>query len=257
MSAAEVFPVHFDPSRLEGPRAHQHPKRNDAFQQLVGDGLREVFGNRVSVAPTEGRDGSIDIFVDVADAHAERYHGLPLPLIVECKDHDDGSPRVNRNVYAGWAEMQSKLAATAAEGWPGKYAPWKRAKGYLYCVSAVLSDQQVRDDLTRGIINFFNGLPERQKPPIEQVRVMDWSDLRGWLDGMQRVVDRWRGVRVETILPHDRYLERLTGFRTFLLPEHLSFVAPPKEIPLIPTAYCMPSRSEPEREGSSSWGPEE
>jgi hypothetical protein len=44
----------------KGPRALDCPLPSDAFQQLVGDALRELFGSAAWVASTAGRDGVIE-----------------------------------------------------------------------------------------------------------------------------------------------------------------------------------------------------
>ena len=221
----KTFPNHFSLRSLLGYRARQHPKREDAFQQLVGDGLREERPGEVSVAPTKGADGSIDAFVELGDS-AARYLRLPSPLIVECKDHDDELADVTRNVREGWAKMVQKLRRKAEQGWPDTYAPWRRAKGYLYCVSAVLPSQAARDQLQGEVEAFFSDLARRGYCAIESVRIMDWSDLRAWLDRMPRVADHWLGVGLPGLLPQEEFVRRLSGFQQYLLEEHLPFVAP-------------------------------
>ncbi len=223
-----VFGPTFDPTGHTGPRGKQHPDRRDAFQQLVGDGLKEQLGVRVSVATTKGQDGSIDAFIEAAADSQAEYLDLPLPIIVECKDHEQ-LPTVANNVLATWRKLREKLASQAEEEWPDNFAPWRRTRGYLYCVSALLASTAVKDELKRQIEDFFNGLPPGQKPSIERVRVMDWSDIRAWLDPMQRVADRWLGVGLERILSHSEHIARLSGFRKFLLDENLSYVLPPPE----------------------------
>ncbi|MBU6401883.1 MAG: hypothetical protein KGS61_16325, partial [Verrucomicrobia bacterium] len=61
---SQLFPERFALEKLKGARATQLAKREDAFQQLVGDGLITVAGHRASVAPTKGQDGSIDVFAE-------------------------------------------------------------------------------------------------------------------------------------------------------------------------------------------------
>ena len=87
-----LFPEIFDPSVLRGVRGRQFPRREDAFQQLVGDGFRELRrGLGIHVSPTRGQDGSIDIFIEQsADGDDGCLPELPKPLIVECKDTEEG-----------------------------------------------------------------------------------------------------------------------------------------------------------------------
>jgi len=133
-----LFPPRFDPLSWRGPRAVFHrDNRADAFQQLVGDGLREGWGLRVSVAPTKGRDGAIDAFVEEGDGSAA-LADLTAPQIIECKDHDDQLPGVQANVRDGWSRVANKLTRQAGLGWPGAFQPWRRARSYVYCVSAAL-----------------------------------------------------------------------------------------------------------------------
>src|SRR5574337_1110465 len=157
-----LFPLRFEPSSWNGPRAKQYSDRSDAFQQLVGDALREQFGSRASISPTEGRDGSIDAFVDEDRNGSHALSDLLAPQIVECKDHDDTRDGYLTNVAVGWARVAEKLRRQAASGWTGHFRPWQRARSYVYCVSAVLPNQEERDKLHRNITNFFAGLPDRK-----------------------------------------------------------------------------------------------
>ena len=129
---------------LNGLRARQFTRREDAFQQLVGDALLCSGGNYVTVAPTKGQDGSIDVFVERGCQLAGPFEGLPAPMIVECKDHDDSLGHVAGNVLAGWGAVEAKLRKQAKKHWPGLFAPWKRANAYAYCASAFLPDQETR-----------------------------------------------------------------------------------------------------------------
>ncbi|MFN4865031.1 MAG: hypothetical protein ACK5GZ_01715 [Cyanobium sp.] len=220
------FPTTYDPVAWRGPRATAFPDRSDAFQQLVGDGLREAWGWRVSVARTEGRDGAIDAFVESEAESSTALAGLAVPQIIECKDHNDRRAGVQANVAAGWRAVAEKLSRQAALGWPGNYQPWLRARSYVYCVSAVLSNQEERDRIQQAITSFFEGLPAHQRPPIEAIRVLDWSDLRHWLEALPRVADRWLGTGLPLVLSHDELRARLKGFRRHLRPDVLPFIAP-------------------------------
>lgn len=123
-----VFPTRFDPICWNGPRAKQHSDRSDAFHQLIGDLLREQFGSRASVSPTEGRDGSIDAFVEEDPNSLSAVGSLPAPQIIECKDHDDARGNFQTNVAVGWSRVAQKLSRQAAAGWVGQFRPWQRAK---------------------------------------------------------------------------------------------------------------------------------
>ncbi len=217
------FPLQFDPATWQGPRAGQYDDRSDAFQQLVGDMLRERYGTFANVAPTEGRDGSIDAFIE----GVERGLGdLTTAQIVECKDHDDTREHYLGNIDQGWAQVAKKLQKQAEAGWPGHYQPWTRARSYAYCVSAVLPNQQARDALHQRIRVFFDQLPAHQKPPIETIRVFDWSDLRDLLDRCPRLADQWLGARLPLIPGHAEHCASLTRFRRYLLSSNLPFVPP-------------------------------
>ncbi len=217
------FPLLFNPASWQGPRAGQYERRSDAFQQLVGDMLRERYGTFATVAPTEGRDGSIDAFIE----GVERGLGdLAAAQIVECKDHDDTLNQYLGNIDQGWAQVAKKLQKQAEAGWPGHYQPWVRARSYAYCVSAVLPNQQARDALHQRIRDFFEQLPAHQKPPIETIRVFDWSDLRDLLDRCPRLADQWLGARLPLIPGHAEHCASLTRFRRYLLDANLPFVPP-------------------------------
>ncbi|MEE1880269.1 hypothetical protein V0R55_08855 [Pseudomonas soli] len=234
MMLVNCFPNNFDPSSLRwsGPRAQEFDERSDAFQQLVGDLLREMFGDGVSVAPTSGRDGSIDSFIEFIAGPA--LVGLDWPQIIECKDHDDQKPRVQQNIEQGWSKVEEKLRRQAAAGWPGHFQPWQRAVSYVYCVSSVLPNQQSRDDLRGKIKAFFDGLPAAQRPPLQQVRVLDWSDIRHLLDKSTRLAGRWLAPESLSLLTHAQYCSSLHDFRRYLLSANLPFVPPPVDDPAHP-----------------------
>jgi hypothetical protein len=160
--------------------------------------------------------------------------GLPAPVVVECKDHDDALPASARNVGQGWTSVERKLRAKAAADWPGAYAPWKDVRGYLYCISAVLTEQG-RRELEGRIRTFFESLPAAGRPPIK-ARVLDWSDLRAWLDGFPSVADGWMGVGLERVVGHEELEARLSrpGFLSFLQDAQLPFVPPAQGAPFHP-----------------------
>ena len=224
-----TFPVRFDPSSWLGPRSAQYPNSSDAFQQLVGDALREHFGSRASISPTEGRDGSIDAFIDEGQSNSRALADLPAPQIIECKDHDGTRGSYLVNIAAGWAKVEDKLRKQAAAGWIGHFQPWRRAKSYIYCVSAVLPNQSERDKLHQNIVQFFETLPAAQRPPLKAIRVLDWADLRDLFDRLPRVADRWIGTGLSLISSHAEYAASLTRFRRYLLEDNLPFVEPGPE----------------------------
>lgn len=217
------FPLQFDPAPWRGPRARQYADRSDLFQQLVGDMLRERYGASANVAPTEGRDGSIDAFIEGV---AHGLGNLTTAQIVECKDHDDTRGHFLGNIDQGWANVAKKLQKQAEAGWPGHYRPWMRARSYAYCISAVLPNQQARDALQQRIHDFFDRLSTNRRPPIESIRVFDWSDLRDLLDRSPRLADQWLGARLPLIPGHAEHCASLTRFRRYLLGDNLPFVPP-------------------------------
>jgi hypothetical protein len=99
------FPSRFAPTTWRGLRAQEHPDRADAFQQLIGDGLKAVYGTRAHVMPTAGGDGSIDAWFEPTATEPSHVFELPLPAIVERKDHDDALPHFVRNMKQGWARV--------------------------------------------------------------------------------------------------------------------------------------------------------
>jgi hypothetical protein len=229
------FPARFSYIGWAGPRAADFPSREDAFQQLVGDGLTTQFGAQAHVVPTLGRDGGIDGWID-SDDPAVTVFEATVPAIVECKDHDDTLLQFQTNVQQGWRKVADKLRKQAEAGWPGAYQPWKVAVSYVYCVSSVLPSIQARTDLEQQIRAFFADLPKANRPPIQRVRVLDWQDLRAWLDRQPGVADRWLGVGLDLVIPLDTYIAGLTGFQGYLLQNELAFVPPPAAAPFHPQA---------------------
>jgi hypothetical protein len=122
--------------------------------------------------------------------------------------------------------VAKNLTRQAGLGWPGAFQPWRRTRSYVYCVSAVLANQQERDKLQSAIRTCFEALPADQRPPIEAIRILDWGDLRHWLDTLPRVADGWLGTSLPLVLSHGEYCASLTGFRRYLRPEVLPFIAP-------------------------------
>ncbi len=205
-------------------------RREDKYQQLVGDAMQALCGGTAHVAPTRGADGSIDAYID-ADVEAFTNHfGIPTPAIVEAKDHDDQVPAGNldRNIDQMWRAVSKKLRNQAETGWPKLFAPWREARSYVYCVSAHLPHQEARRDLQDRISAFFRELPADKRPPIESVRVVDWSDLRALADRFPRLLDNWMGSGAPSIKPLPEYEASLTRFLEFLSEKRLPFVPPSK-----------------------------
>ncbi|TNJ36283.1 hypothetical protein FGF66_12090, partial [Chlorobaculum thiosulfatiphilum] len=225
-----LFPPRFDPSALQGPRAKQHPNRPDAFQQLVGDALREEFRFRVAVSPTKGRDGAIDAFIDDKTG-ISALANLPAPQIIECKDHDDTCDDLQKNINQGWDRVASKLKEQAETGWTGDFEPWRRVKSYVYCISSNIGKQASRDKLEEKIVRFFfDELSDSTRPPLlEEILVLDWSDLQDSFNRFPRIADNWIGLQLPKIQSHAEYCESLTLFRRYLLEDNFPFVVPEQE----------------------------
>jgi hypothetical protein len=162
------------------------------------------------------------------------FYGLRFPIIVECKDHDDSLGAVPPNVDAGWSRVREKLARQAEVGWEGTYKPWGRAKGYLYCISAILN-QHACDKSRESIREFFyRSLPPEQRPPVEDVCVLDWSDLAPLLNRHARLADAWLGTDLEGVVGHYDYDQSLSGFRLYLKEDKLPYVAPTENDQALP-----------------------
>ena len=242
------FPNKFDLASLSGPRSKAFSERQDAFQQLIGDALQFAAGPGAHVASTKGPDGSIDAWVGTGPDTPSPLQGLPAPIVVECKDHDDTLRNWAENVYGGWSKVRTKLKNASAKGWPDLFVPWARARSYAYCVSAVLH-QSARDKLTESIRQFFEELSDDQRPPVEEVRVLDWSDLRPWLSSMPRICDAWLGVGSSGILSHAEYLASLSGFREYMLSSKLPFVSPAADDSTAPDALFRTLAGKPDKPG--------
>src|SRR3990172_6111350 len=228
----QPFPEKFEPRKWLGAKVRLHYEPEDAFQQLIGDRLREDLGARAHVAPTRGQDGSIDIYLDDAAQSPATYWGLAFPVVVECKYHAPHAKDTQTNLLRAWERVREKLRRQAAYGWSGLFTPWKTVRGYAYCISVHLANQRVREDLVDRIRQFFFSelLPVQRPPRLEAVGVLDWSDLRGWLDGGLKIPDWWLGIELPTIVPHRAFVETLSGFPRYLLPDQLPLVPPPSDV---------------------------
>ena len=76
-------------------------------------------GQRAHIAATKGQDGSIDAWLETDLAFPSPFHSLPVPIIVECKDHDDTLHKYIENVYGAWKKVEKKLTEQSANGWTG------------------------------------------------------------------------------------------------------------------------------------------
>jgi len=192
----KAFPLRFDftPEVWCGARARLHSSREDAFQQLLGDALRISMPGFVATFSTAGRDGSIDAFIEASVPLPRLFGDVSSPIIVECKDNDDRSDDVVENVSSAWRKLAERLERKAADKWPDLYQPWITARGYIYATSATLPHKKARDDLRNKIHGFFDRLRISNLCGIEQVRVVDWTDLRHFYDTCPGLADRWLGV---------------------------------------------------------------
>jgi hypothetical protein len=221
-----TFPQRFDLKEMEGPRSASFQQPEDAFQALVGDWALTVDPS-AQVTPTVGADGRIDIWIERVIKRPPTLQTAPTPFIMECKWHDESSSRVSKNILGGWARVATVLRKQAANGWPDRYAPWARARGYVYCMSATLSHELSRQDLKAEIEKFFGELPAPHRPPIEWVEVLDWQNLRAAFDELANLRDGWLGVGIDAIQTQATFEAGLTGFRSFLSEATLPFVPPP------------------------------
>jgi len=240
----QLFPEQFDPQAWLGARKKAYTAHCDAFQQLLGDALLAHFQALAHVAATAGRDGAIDAWVEGNVRATGQFDGFCFPLIVECKHHDEATANTALNIKKGWDAVKKKLVAQAHDDWKGLYAPWKRAQGYLYCISARFPNQQARDDLQKEIRNFFSNLPAAQRPAFQtdQIRVWDWSDLQAWFNQNTILCDHWLGIDLPQWIDHLSLRERISqsirdghqSFQAYLLEENLAFVSPPATDPAHP-----------------------
>ncbi len=227
-----AFPEHFQHRSWNGIRARAFPEREDAFQQLVGDVLREAAPGQAIIVPTAGPDGSIDAYLESPADLSYLFPGAGYPLIVECKDNDDGRDSVGTNITSAWSKVEQKLRQKAKEGWPDAYGPWKKARGYLYITSAVIPSVSVRSRLQNAIEKLFNDLRAEGRSAIEKVKIADWSDLRAFLDRYSRVADQWLGTKLSTLRGYHEHVASFEDFEKYL--KTLKFVEPETTNPAHP-----------------------
>lgn len=218
------FSPTYVPDEMMGYAANHHPERDDRFQQLVGALLLQQYGNDTHLSTTRGRDGSIDAYVESATTPVKGLCAhLATPIIVECKDHETGANTFN-NVLQGWRAMETKLLTQEQNGWVGQFRPWLRSQSYVYCVSAQLTQGQRNDLRTRIETFLFQTLRQPSGPPITEVRLVDWGDLRAQLNENGRLIDAWLGIRHTNIASHQELLQGFSGFRTLLRQDRLDFI---------------------------------
>jgi hypothetical protein len=206
-------------------------RREDVFQQLVGDAAREAFGCSAKPMETQGQDGSIDIFIDSDVLASALSPALPGPIIVECKANDDTGVKAVDRVTRAWKEVEKKLQRKADLGWPDLFQPWATARSYLYVTSAVFPHQAARQTLNDLISAFFAKLRREKRSMITHVHVADWTDLRSLLDQQIRTIDDWLGTGSSALMAHgDRMASAAAGFGRYLV-----------EIPFVPPAEGDPT----------------
>ena len=235
-----IFKDVFDLSYLKGPKGMGFKSVDDAFQQLVGDGLIETFGpHQAIIMPTRGNDGAIDAFVD-ASAYQKNVNFPPVvsPIIVECKSHDSNSAHLRDNLFKAWEKTKKTLILNASLGWPDLYAPWLKARTYLYCISVTITSIATREKLRSNIEEYL--LRERGLL-IEKVVIWDWNQIKVWLNSIPRVCDNWLGIGSLFLRTHEEHSTSLKGLQEYLLPDALPFVAPDDHNELHP--YCLFNRA--------------
>ncbi len=223
---AQIFPRTFDSSLMRGASAIAFETNADAFQQLIGDGLRAMSGHNAHCFPTKGNDGSIDSYLN-ADASLDKpFQKVLLPAIIECKYHNSSLPRLADNIWGEWRKVKKKLFEQAANGWYGLSEPWKDVKSYVYIVGTVIPNEKLWKKLVTEIENFFGTLSGTGSIGIEKVIVLDWNDISEWLNRYSNVRDSWLGTEDPSIISLSVYKAGLTGFRRFLEPSNLPFIMP-------------------------------
>jgi hypothetical protein len=217
-----------------GPRAALFTRREDVFQQLVGDAAREAFGWSAKPMETEGQDGSIDIFIDSDVRESPLSPVLCGPIIVECKANEDTGANPFDRITRAWKKVEEKLRRQAALGWPDRFRPWATARSYLYITSAVFPHQAARQALEKAIAGFFAELRRAGRSEIVRVHVADWTDVRSLLNQQIRIIDDWLGTGSSALAAHgDRIASAATGFGRYLV-----------EIPFVPPAASDPTHPE-------------
>jgi hypothetical protein len=152
----------------------------DAFQRLCYDLLDRDFKDRnipfrLSLFPTEGRDGSVDISGE--DEHQNK-------LIIECKKNE--SPEsAGDALKALKKKLKENLEKQGAKN--TKYSPWfkTRLKKYMYCTSCCFDDDHQRDGFEEEIKKMLLELGvlrtelEHLKEVAKQgVLLYSWNELK-------------------------------------------------------------------------------
>jgi hypothetical protein len=206
----------------------------DAFQEFVHQVLLPGFP-QLHRFPGGGKDGAIDL-IDTSNGCR----------VIECKI-------VGEDDYVAIERRWSKVRSLLDEHLRGpngptlgqsQYAPWYSSTSpiteYMFCVSAVFSNEQQRRTLKKTIEDFFTGLAT-QRPHLAhlqnlRVEITDWSDLTTRLQTQPHLIFRWfPSARPSGLVPLDEDLDVGT-FRAYLssakllyysLAEHLRLVSPP------------------------------
>lgn len=231
-----LFPNTFDLRNMRGLRARQFDTASEAFQELVGDGLRETRHPGVSVAPTVGSDGAIDAHIDLGPKVDNTWLSeFPKPIIIECKHHHKGTPKeIKSRLDASWQKTRRVLIARSAAGWPEPSQPWKDVRTYLYCVSCRIPNTEIRSQFEQAVSDCIKSIA----PSVEYVKILDWADLSALWRNTPRLADLWLGLHIGNVRSHAEAIEdvRYRGFRQLLLESHLPYFAPD------PSDPCHPDR---------------
>jgi len=165
----------------------------DAFQQLCFDLLKDDFAKkqpsvRLSLFPTRGADGAIDISGE--DEFNHKMFG-------ECKKNnspDNARDELNKLRK----KMFDHLAKEPAEIENTLYAPWLDPKltSYVYCVSCSIDTQKDMDDLTAGIREMFIELSSQPhlghlKEVSDHIALYTWNDLKLLLEDNRFLYHKW------------------------------------------------------------------
>jgi hypothetical protein len=214
----------FPKDTWRGSRAQTYLKAEDAFQQLVGDWLSNLYGSSVSVAPTLGRDGAVDMFIPALATQSCNVLELNGSTIVECKSHDVTLSTLDKNIISTAEELTKKIKKASENGFCGLYAPWLQATHYIYAVSANLTAAvKLKLETELSELKNVEGLN------LQKITVLDWGSLSRLFNNDKTLCDQWLGVDISSLQAHDdltRQNEAHKGFKKYLSPANLPFLAP-------------------------------
>lgn len=229
------FPEEFSLSELQGPRGRQFQDRANAFQQLIGDALLEAHSTDGAVIPTTlGHDGCIDAFLSRQARDRLDLARVHYPAIIECKSHDPTSHNLTGNIRRALNDTCAKIKQNTAGACLGDYAPWARARSFLYVISVKLSCPNTYLELQKTLDELSTHL-KTWNPEFNKALLLDWAKVRAWLDRLPRVADKWLGISVTWLRGHEGHCKGLRGTSSFLLQKELPFVAPPCDSQSHPT----------------------